>query len=77
MMKFTDTFGKHRQEPNISLEEYTKGLRLQLGEKFNSYKKIYLDTKYWLELRDVILRRQENKNFVKLLELLHNGVKQN
>lgn len=75
MMKFVDTFEKHRQEPNIPLEEYAKGLRLQLGEEFNSYKKIYLDTKYWLALRDVILGRQENKNFIKLLELLHNGVK--
>lgn len=74
-MKFVNTFEKHRQEPNISLEEYTKGLRLQLGEEIKRYKKIYLDTKYWLELRNVILGRQINKNFVKLLELLHNGVK--
>ena len=73
-MKFIDTFEKHRQEPNISLEEYTKGLRLQLGEEIKNCKKIYLDTNYWLELRNVILGRQENKNFVKLLELLHNGV---
>lgn len=74
-MKFIDTFEKHRQEPNISLDEYTKGLRLQLGEEIKSCRKIYLDTNYWLELRNVILGRQENKNFVKLLELLHNGVK--
>lgn len=75
MMKFVNTFEKHRQEPNISLEEYKKGLMLQLGKEIKSCKKIYLDTNYWLELRNVILGRQENKNFMKLLELSHNGVK--
>jgi hypothetical protein len=32
IMKFVNTFEKHRKEPDKPLEEYTKGLRLQLGE---------------------------------------------
>lgn len=74
-MKFVNTFEKHRKEPDKPLEEYTKGLRLQLGQEIRNCKKIYLDTNYWLELRDVILGRQSNKNFDKLLRLLQNGVK--
>ncbi len=74
-MKFIDTFEKHRQEPNKPLEVYTKELRLQLGEKLRQCKKIYLDTNYWLELRDVVLGRQKKKYFDKLLNLLQNGVK--
>jgi hypothetical protein len=74
-MKFqTNTIEKHRQEPNVSLEEYTKGRRIQLGEDIKLRKKIYLDTNFWLELRDVILERQAMKNFIDLLGLLRNGV---
>lgn len=75
-MKFhVNTIENHRQEPNKTLVEYTKSLRIQLGEDINNCKKIYLDTNYWLELRDVILKRQKNINFMNLLELLRKGVK--
>ncbi len=73
-MKFVDTFKKHQQEPNKSLDKYTKETRIQLGEQIKNCKKIYLDTNYWLELRDVILNRQNNAFFVELLELLRYGV---
>lgn len=75
MIKYqANSIKKHRQEPSVSLEEYTKGIRLQLGEKISLCKKIYLDTNFWLELRDVILKRQFNKNFESLFELLRVGV---
>ena len=74
-MKFqTNTIEKHRQQPNVSIEKYTKGLRLQLGEDIKFCKKIYLDTNYWLELRDVILERQTKKSFIDLLGALRKGV---
>lgn len=74
-MEFVNTFEQHHEQPDISLEQYTKKKRLQLGEEITNYKKIYLDTNYWLELRNTILGRPKNNYFVKLLELLRNGVK--
>lgn len=68
------TFEKHRQEPDKSLEEYTKSVRLQLGQDIQNCRKIYLDTNYWIELRDGILGRQKNNDYVKLLNLLRQAV---
>ena len=74
-MKFIDTFEKHRKEPHISLDDYTRELRLQLGKEIKNRKKIYLDTNYWIELRDVVLSRNSNKNFINLLTVLQTAVK--
>ncbi len=76
MKRRSNTFESHRQSPNITLEEYTKGVRLQLGEQIKQYKKIYLDTNFWIELRDVVLARSDNEDFITLLELLRRGVKE-
>jgi hypothetical protein len=76
-MKFdVRSLEKHQLEPNKTLDEYAKGLRVQLGENIKNCQKIYLDTNYWLELRDVILQRQKNTKFVYLLELLRNGAEE-
>jgi hypothetical protein len=74
-MRLIDTFEKHRKESNISLEEYIKGSRLRLGDDLKNSKKIYLDTNYWLELRNVELGRAKNDDFTSLLSLLKNEVK--
>jgi len=74
-MRLINRFKKHRNEPHISLDEYTRVLRLQLGKEIRNTKKIYLDTNYWLELRDVALCRSRNNNFINLLPLLKNAVK--
>lgn len=60
-MKFIDTFKKHRNESNKSLESYNKEVRVGLGQEIADCKKVYLDTKYWLLLRDVVLERTNNK----------------
>ena len=41
-MRLIDTFKKHRNEPHISIEAYTKGLRLELGEEIKKRKKFIL-----------------------------------
>ncbi|MFH2066682.1 MAG: hypothetical protein ABIK15_15905 [Pseudomonadota bacterium] len=73
-MRFVDTFEKHRNEPHISLEAYTKGLRLQLGNALKAVKKIYLDTNYWLELRNAALGHAKDDIFTDLLMSLINEV---
>ena len=74
-MRFIDTFRKHRNQSHVSLDEYTRRLRLQLGSEIKDIKKIYLDTNYWLELRDADLCRSRKESFINLLSLLKNAVK--
>src|SRR4030042_3403405 len=73
-MKIVDTFEKHRSDPDKTLEAYTKDVRLALGVEIKNCKKIYLDAKYWLLLRDVLLDRAKNKHLSELLSLLRSGV---
>ncbi|MBF0376257.1 MAG: hypothetical protein HQK72_02125 [Desulfamplus sp.] len=73
-MNFIDTFEKHRTEPHISLDVYSKVLRLQLGNDLKTVKKIYLDTNYWLELRNAALGHAKNVIFSDLLKSLINKV---
>jgi len=48
--------------------------RLQLGKELNKKKVIYLDTNYWLNLRDVVLERNKKPNWKKLFEILASEV---
>ncbi len=73
-MKLVDTFDNHRSEPDKALDEYTKETRLDLGQEISQCKKVYLDTKYWLLLRNAVLRKEENKEIIELLSLLRQGV---
>lgn len=66
-MKFVDTFEKHQQEPNKPVDVYVKEKRVELGRTLLGMKKIYLDTKYWLLLRDAKLGRPSNEKQVQLL----------
>lgn len=74
-MRFVDTFGKHRNEPGKSLDAYLKERRLALGTSIADRHKIYLDTKYWLLLRDYRLGRSENPAIARLSFLLEDGVR--
>lgn len=73
-MNFIDRFTKHRAEPEKSLEVYYKERRLSLGRRLLGRKKVYLDTKYWILLRDCELGRLDNEVVTELLQLLRDGV---
>lgn len=60
-MRFIDTFSYHRENSNISLDEYVRSKKIELGKSLDERKKVYLDTKYWIHFRDVILGRAENE----------------
>jgi hypothetical protein len=68
-MKFVDTFKKHQREPYKSADAYAKEKRLELGAGLLATKKIYLDTKYWLLLRDAKLGRARDEYQVQMLAL--------
>lgn len=73
-MILVDTFEKHRSEPEKTLEAYTRDIRLSLGREIAECKKIYLDTKYWLLLRDAAIGRQRDKDITELVGVLQSGV---
>jgi predicted nucleic acid-binding protein len=74
MLKFVNTFDKHRKEPDRSLSDYTKSVKLQLGHELQNITKIYLDTNIWIHLREVSLGRNKKKIYIKLFDLLKSGV---
>lgn len=47
------SFEKHALEPNVSLEDHIRQLRIELGKSISDKKKIYLDTSYWGFIRNV------------------------
>lgn len=75
MNKFFDTFEKHKLEPDKTIGKYIKESRVNLGEEISPLCKIYLDTNFWLELRDVILGTSQNSNFELLYNILHKSIK--
>lgn len=68
-MEFVDTFEKHQREPYKSAGAYAKEKGVDLGTGLLGTKKIYLDTKYWLLLRDAKLGRARGENQVQMLAL--------
>ena len=72
-MHFVNTFEKHRKESGKSLENYLKECRLRLGESIAHRHKIYLDTKYWILLRDNRLGRKVKAAIAELSSLLEDG----
>lgn len=73
-MEHVDTLDKHFSEPHKSLESYANERRLILGEQLRNCKKIYLDTKYWILLRNSSLGIGSDPFIRNLLESLENGV---
>ena len=49
---------------------------MALGNKIAGCKKIYLDTKYWLLLRDASIGRQKARDVAELLTVLRSGVQE-
>ncbi len=74
-MKLTNTFDYHFQNPDESPVGYEGRKRLELGRELLSVKKIYLDTKFWLFLRDIRTERRTHEQLSLLLELLSTLVK--
>lgn len=60
-MKFDFTIDKHLSEPGVNVNEYIRAQCIELGKQVNTRKIVYMDTKFWLILRDVSLGRIENE----------------
>lgn len=80
-MDFNDignTIDFHRTQPDVTLEEYVRQKRIQLGIEVTRKYRIYLDLRFWILLRKVELCKNESPNLVRLLSqikrLVDNGV---
>lgn len=73
-MKFVHTFDKHKDEPAKTLDSYLKEKKIELGSWVNKRRKIYLDTKFWLLLRNSYLGRARSSDQHDLLHVLKSGV---
>ncbi len=63
-------FDRHRAERHISREQHVYRRRIELGKSLVGKTKIYLDKRYWIFIRDVVLGRRTDKTSIELLEQL-------
>jgi hypothetical protein len=68
--KLKDSFEKHAAEPNVSMREYVRDKKIELGKRVSQHKLIYLDMNYWIILRDVLLGRRTDAESLSLLSNL-------
>ena len=59
----------------LASSQYSKSLRLALGEKALSQKRIYLDQKYWIKLRQAKNGHPEDESDVEIYDLIQSLVK--
>jgi hypothetical protein len=60
----------HRRHPNVLLSNYTAQKRKELGIKVSRTRKIYLDQRFWILLRDVSLGRLHDAILSNILTLI-------
>ena len=65
-----DTYQFHLNNDTGDFETYVRNKRLDLGESLLKQRRVYLDTKYWIHIRDVYLNRAENSLHKEILDEL-------
>lgn len=65
-----DTLPAHIEQPNVSYDIYSLARRFALAEIAGSRHRLYLDTKWWIYLRDASLGQPQKPEHVAILELL-------
>lgn len=68
-MEFVNTVDYHRNNPDVPLFDYYRKLRLDLASSISVKKKIYLDTKFWVLLRNGAMDPINNNQEYNLLQL--------
>lgn len=59
-MNHESTINEHINNPDVSVNQYIRSKCLELGKVISLKKSVYLDTKFWLILRDVALDRNND-----------------
>src|SRR5438309_5303509 len=66
----------HRHHADVSLEQYRCRLLHRYGQIVAGKLIVYLDLKYWINLRKVILGQESDPRYPPLLELLRHIVRE-
>ena len=73
-MEHVNTLEFHKNNPGESVDKYIKRKRVKLSHEIRLSKKIYLDTKYWILLRDARTKENVDDNILQLLHLIESLV---
>lgn len=65
----------HRAHPEIGIDEHVRNRTVALGGVVNGRERIYLDKRFWIILRDVVLKRRKDQTSFDLLEALRARVR--
>ncbi len=65
-----NTIRHHLENPEPDLASYMRKRRLALGEQIMQKRRIYLDTRYWIFIRDVFLGREQKPIHSEIVEEL-------
>jgi hypothetical protein len=74
VMRSVDTLKQHLAHPEKSFDAYLGEQRLTLGELVRNRGRIYLDSKYWILLRNAAMGRESSHSIHELLAALREGV---
>jgi hypothetical protein len=69
--KLGDSFKIHQEQPNVSFRKYRARNRRALGKTVASKIRIYLDTRYWIHIREARLGRPKKPEHERIYKLLH------
>ena len=64
----------HRAPPHVTLDDHVRRKRIELGESLAQRHAVYLDTRYWIHLRDAQLGRAIGGEYLDLLAELRSAV---
>lgn len=76
-MKIVNTLQRHLTQGDIAPAQYVRSCQIALAQSIADRHKIYLDTRYWILFRDVILGRRTDKPLVDLLDQIRKAVRSN
>lgn len=62
------SFARHAAAPEVSVHKYVNGLIAEVGDSIADRHKIYLDTRYWIHLRDAAMGRPKLPEHSEILE---------
>jgi hypothetical protein len=66
---------RHHAESDVTLEEYVRRRRIELGKSIDGKIRVYLDKRYWIVARDVEMGRRTDEDSIALLTELRRLVK--
>lgn len=68
--KMKSSFELHRSQPEITFDSHVRNKKIELGRSLDSLRAVYLDTRYWIFIRDALLGNPQNTIHTSLLSCL-------